>query len=583
MPVTLSSGLFTGIDTQGIIQQLLAVERQPLQALTVKKADFEAKISSYGSIKSALSSLKDVVKTLTTDQLQNKTASSSDSSKLTVSADSSAANGSYEIEIDTLATAQSIYSGTFAFQTSEVADLSVVSSQKIKIQLGNGTAKEITVDSSNNTLTGVKDAINAAAAGVNASIINAGFDVTASNNQIVFNDGSQRTATLTAGSYTPDEMAAEIKRALEAANGGTDTYTVSYDTASATFTVLNDATNTNAVDLLWEDAGSTAAALLGYSTTDHSPIAVGASQSSDSAVGGFRLVLNADNTGAANRIKLLVDEDNDGIYEESGETDTSGLSRLAFNPSYDASGNVSGGVANFTQSKAAVSAALKVNGLSVSRASNTVSDVITGVTLNLLDTTSGSKITVSVADDDDSITSALNNFASSYNSAFSLVKSLSAVGSDGAAIFTGDATARTIQDTLRNTITTRFGDYTPARLGFSHSRTGDLSLDSSIFASALAADRDGVLASVNAMSSALEDDLSFLINEAVPGRTEGLNSSIERMDEDIADLERRLVLKEEQLVKTFSLLEETVGQLQSNGDFLTQQLQGISNISGNGN
>ncbi len=578
MGLSIGTGVFTGLDTQSIIEKLLEVERQPLAAMQARKSTYEAKISAWGSIKSTLSSLRDALADLKAGALIAKKADSSDTSVFTATADGSAVAGTYNVKVDRLATTQVLYSQTFTATTAEIADLSTVSAQKLKLRVG-GVEKEITVDASNNSLEGVRDAINASGLQVEASIVDAGFVVDSSNNTIVFSDGTTRTATLTAGTYTGEALAAEIKRALEAANGGSDTYTVSWNATDRKFTITNDSGNANAIDILWEDAGTTAESLLGFTATDHAAIAVGGSASSDTAVGGYRLMLTAKQTGSAGRIAVLVDEDGDGTYEESpAETDTSGLSRLAFNPTYATDGSVSSGVANLTQSQAAVDASLMVNGLTVTRSSNTIDDVITGVTITLAGDSAGATETLTVSLDEETIVGRINGFVSAYNDAIGLVRSLTAVKEGESSLLSANGTARSIVDTLRATITRTFGSYTPARLGLSHSKEGVLSLDSEVLKGYLESDLEGVLDTFDRMAEALEDDLDHLITTAIPARTDGLEASMERIDDDMAELERRIRLKEVSLVKQFTLLEQTVGQLQQSGDLLMQQLDSLKGL-----
>ncbi len=578
MGLSIGTGVFTGLDTQSIIEKLLEVERQPLAAMQARKSTYEAKISAWGSIKSTLSSLRDALADLKAGALIAKKADSSDTSVFTATADGSAVAGTYNVKVDRLATTQVLYSQTFTATTAEIADLSTVSAQKLKLRVG-GVEKEITVDASNNSLEGVRDAINASGLQVEASIVDAGFVVDSSNNTIVFSDGTTRTATLTAGTYTGEALAAEIKRALEAANGGSDTYTVSWNATDRKFTITNDSGNANAIDILWEDAGTTAESLLGFTATDHPAIAVGGSATSDTAVGGYRLMLTAKQTGSAGRIAVLVDEDGDGTYEESpAETDTSGLSRLAFNPTYATDGSVSSGVANLTQSQAAVDASLMVNGLTVTRSSNTIDDVITGVTITLAGDSAGATETLTVSLDEETIVGRINGFVSAYNDAIGLVRSLTAVKEGESSLLSANGTARSIVDTLRATITRTFGSYTPARLGLSHSKEGVLSLDSEVLKGYLESDLEGVLDTFDRMAEALEDDLDHLITTAIPARTDGLEASMERIDDDMAELERRIRLKEVSLVKQFTLLEQTVGQLQQSGDLLMQQLDSLKGL-----
>src|SRR3569832_1421190 len=226
--VTTSTGIFSGLDTSGLIQKMMAVEAQPLQNLNVKKSGYQAELSVFGKLKSSLATLNTAADKLKATSTATMKATSSDASVFTATASTTATAGDYSIQVTRLATAQSVYSSTFASESSEVADLSVNPTQKLKLQVGSGTAKEITIDSTNNTLSGLRNAINTAGAGVSASIINAGFDVsTATNTSGVF-EGFFGPASLSAGSFSADSLPALPLRALLSANGGADTYTVSY-------------------------------------------------------------------------------------------------------------------------------------------------------------------------------------------------------------------------------------------------------------------------------------------------------------------------------------------------------------------
>lgn len=576
MALTISTGIFTGIDTKSVVSQLMAIERQPIAVLTKKRTDWQAKISAYGTLKSNLSKLRTAVQDLRSSSLESMSANTT-SSAYSATATKEAAAGTYDIKVNNLATAQVINSTTFASDTAEVADLSGVTTQKLKIQVGSGTAAEISIDSSNNTLKGVRDAINAADVGVSASLVNAGFTVDDNNKTIVFNDGSVRTATLTAGTYTGEALAAEVKRALEAANGGTDTYSVGYDSTSNKFTVTNDAANANSIQMLWEDAGTTAESLLGFTAAAHAAQAAGESSTGDEAVGGYRLVLSAGSTGATNRIKISVDEDNDGTYgATAAEKDTTGLSRLAFDPSYTSVGAVDGGVANMSQTTAAVSASLVMNGVSVSRASNTIGDLIDGVTLTLKTDSAGKTESLTVARDTDAIVNKVNAFVSAYNTTSGLAQSLGGVTEKGGSLLSSDSMVLGIRDGLRQAITARYGNLSPALLGLSHSKTGVLSLDSAMFKARLSSDYDDTMTALDGFAKALDSQLSTYIADTIPSKTDNLNNSIKTADRRMLDIEARLRVTESALIKRFNTLEKVVGQMQSSSNFLAQHLAASS-------
>ena len=96
-----------------------------------------------------------------------------------------------------------------------------------------------------------------------------------------------------------------------------------------------------------------------------------------------RLVLTSKDSGAANSLKITA-TDADGT-----NSDATGLSQLAYDPSSGA-----GAGKNMTQVQAAQDAKLRIDGIDISKPSNTITDAIEGVTLNLLKTNAGSPTTL---------------------------------------------------------------------------------------------------------------------------------------------------------------------------------------------
>jgi len=181
-------GLASGLDVNSIVEQLVAAERAPTEKrLDYKEAVYTAQISTYGTLKSALAKFQTSVRALSTASKFNaRSATVSDDKVLTATASSIAEGGSYAIKVSQLAQSHSLASGAFASVTD------VVGTGKLTIRLGtteydpdDGSyagfqqkqgSSVITVDinAGNNSLEGVRDAINAADAGVQASIINDG-------------------------------------------------------------------------------------------------------------------------------------------------------------------------------------------------------------------------------------------------------------------------------------------------------------------------------------------------------------------------------------------------------------------------
>jgi len=363
-----SPGLGSGLDINSIVGQLMTLEQRPLLLLNNKEAGQQAKISAYGSLKGALSSFQNSVKTLTNaSTFSGVKATTANPDIVTASALSSAAAGSHQIEVLTLAQAQKIKSDAFASTDTAIG------SGTLTIEFGtynndgsftnhpDKLAKPITIESGQSSLGSIRDAINQADVGVSASIVN---------------DGT-----------------------------------------------------------------------------------------------GNRLVIASKDTGLNNALKITVD-DNDGNH-----TDTAGLSRLA----YDAS---TGGAANMAETVAARNATMVIDGINISKPSNTISDALGGVTFNLLKADPGTTTTLSVARDVSKVQAGAEAFVKAYNELTKTIADVSRydTANQQASILTGDSTVRAIQTQLRGVLNAFLpgaagGLNSLSQIGISFQKDGTLQLD----------------------------------------------------------------------------------------------------------
>lgn len=164
-----SSGVGSGLDIQGLVSQLVAAEGQPVsQRLDRKEAKLQAQLSALGSFKSALSSFKSSASNLASlSSLSRRTATSGNAELYTVTASMTAVAASYEVEVNKLAQAHKLASGAFSDPTTAVG------TGTLTFQFGDPTkaAQTVTISDSNNSLNGIRDAVNAANIGVRASIV----------------------------------------------------------------------------------------------------------------------------------------------------------------------------------------------------------------------------------------------------------------------------------------------------------------------------------------------------------------------------------------------------------------------------
>lgn len=159
------------IDVASLTSQLVAAEREPLDAaITRETTRVTTQISALGTLMGALSTFRSSLSSLkTTDVFGTRNATSGDEKIFTASATSKAVSGTYNVEVEKLAKAQQISSDEFAGGSTQV-----VGTGTMTLSLG-GSSFNVTIDSTNSTLAGIRDAINGATnnTGVRATLINA--------------------------------------------------------------------------------------------------------------------------------------------------------------------------------------------------------------------------------------------------------------------------------------------------------------------------------------------------------------------------------------------------------------------------
>ncbi len=171
-PITFG-GLASGLDTQSIVSSLVALEGRKVDLLRTSRSGFEKKIAAYGTLATKLRTLASALQKIADpDQFLAHRASLSKGSDefVTVSARGDAKVGNYQIEVSALAASTFIRSDGFADAN---ADLGI--SGTLSLQVG-ATQTDLTIDVTNSTLNGIRDAINGANANAVATVVFDGTD-----------------------------------------------------------------------------------------------------------------------------------------------------------------------------------------------------------------------------------------------------------------------------------------------------------------------------------------------------------------------------------------------------------------------
>ncbi len=457
-PLVTSGGIASGLDVNGIVSKLMALEQQPLTTLANKEADYNAKLTAYGSIKGALSNLQTAAKALAaTGTFTGNTASVSDTSVLAASASSTAAAGTYNLSVTQLATAHTVRS-----TTNYAAITDTFNTGTLAISINGGTAVNVTIDSSNNTLAGIRQAINNANAGVTATIVNDG-------------------------------------------------------------------------------------------TTN-------------------RLLLSSKTSGSTGAIAVTA--------VDSGSGGTHALSDLDS--------------ASLFQTQAASDAQVTINGLTITRSSNTITDAIEGVTLNLSKGTVASpgNAILAVTRDTGTTTVAINSFVTAYNTAMGLLKADTAydAANKKAAVLNGDNTARSLQSDLASLLWTSVtgvagGISTLSDIGISRQADGTLATDSTRLAAALAdptKDVSALFSQTTSGNQGIAVRFKTLLQSAVEfgglisARTDGITNSIKSLGTTRDALNLRLARIETQYRSQFTALDSLIVNMQKTSQYLTQAFSSMT-------
>ncbi|MDR5899040.1 flagellar filament capping protein FliD [Halomonas vilamensis] len=173
MATITSLGIGSGLDLNGLLDQLKDAERGKLAPITRQQEQQNAKISAYGKIQSSLDGLKEAVDGLKDPKLYQSLSASVRGDEITATTDADALPGSYRVEVAQLATSGTLASSGVA-DASEALTLNGATQLELTFNGKKSIAIEIAADSS---LEEIRDAINAKKdAGVNASVIFDGTD-----------------------------------------------------------------------------------------------------------------------------------------------------------------------------------------------------------------------------------------------------------------------------------------------------------------------------------------------------------------------------------------------------------------------
>ncbi|HRQ59073.1 MAG TPA: flagellar filament capping protein FliD [Azoarcus taiwanensis] len=470
-----ASGIGSGLDISGIVNQLMTLEARPLRLLDAREASFQARLSGIGQLKSALAPMQSALNSLKTpSSFQGMRASVGDTSLATATATTSAARGSYSLEVLQIAQGQrlitnetvapSVSDGTLTFRFGRY-EVDNSDPNNPVTSFTQSSSASVTLEPGKTTLQDLRDAINSANVGVRAQVIN---------------------------------------------NGETD-----------------------------------------------------------------QLIIAGNNEGR------------DSAFQIVG---AGGLSAF----SYDAS---TGATSTLNEIETAQDAQIRLDGVTLTRASNTITDAVDGVTLNLLKGEPDKQTTLTIANDRTAVRAAIDNLVKAYNEFNIAARQLGSYNEETrqAGPLNGDSALRSIQQQLRNTIggifTNPDGVQSLSAIGVSFNRDGSLSVDTGTLDRALNdpdmnvaglfTGADGKSGFAFALSGVLDGILGT--GGTLDSRSDGINRSIRSLDEQRERLGMRLEMIEKRYRAQFTALDSMLGSMQQTSNYLQQQLSSLSRMSSGNN
>lgn len=469
---TLSSpGIGSGLDINAIVSQLMALERRPLDLLQQANTKLDTQISAFGKLQSTMTTLRDAARRLTDAGSWTPTkVSSGNAAAVSASSTGLAPPGSYSVSVTNLASAQTLVSNA-PLSAASIGDGTLTielgtwgvdagSGDPLLTPKAGSTPVTVTIAPGADSLGAVRDAINAAGAGVTASIV-------------------------------------------------------------------NDAT-------------------------------------------GARLSLRSSTTGAENGFRISV-----------SEGDSAGLARLAYDPSD------TGLVSQMDRPLAAGNANAFINGVPISSATNTLTDVIDGLTLTLSQQTTAN-VDLVVERDNAVIKKSVTDFANAYNELVKLLREQTRYddASKKAGALQGDRSAVGLQSQLRTLIGSSTGASSVfgrlSDIGLVPQRDGTLLVEDGKLDSAMAnlpelkaffsQDADGTANDGFGVLMRSLGDTALSTEGILTTRPDGLKSRMERNTDGIERMELRLELVEKRLRDTYTRLDTNLANLSGLQNYVSQQI-----------
>ncbi len=483
MPLGINSisGLASGIDSASLVDALIEFERRPAYILEASKARQELKLASFDAIEAVLSNLRSVVETLRRpSDFRTMGATVTHADLISATVDRGAPAGVYSVKVNQLAQSHQVTSQGYADEETVLGNGSVT--------LSLGGVEELTVQlvEGDNSLRALAEVINQAGSNITASLINTG-------------DDSNPHQLILTGSETGEDQTISVSTNLSGGAG----------------IEFGDVAGVS----IGSQSGSASIASGGHFTGNASA-GFSFNVATGGVVGSDTIVIDWSNDQGDSG-QLILDSSYAGE-----EVEIMGSMTLSFGAGDLQAGDNWTVAGTSSTIQAAQDAKLSFGGSSpieISSATNTVDDLISGVSLNLLGADTDQLITIKVEQDVESLVAKMQAFVDEYNSTIDFFMQQFSYDpeTEQSGILLGDRTAMRMDSDIRNDIirsvsglSSQFSQLVQIGIGSSVGESlnvdGKLAIDTDILRDAIGEDLDGVISLLGSTGLSSDDDIVFL-------------------------------------------------------------------------
>ncbi len=424
------AGLTSGLNTTEIIDSLIQFERRNAGLFEQQVVDQTNIVSTLKALQAKFIALSTEISNLTKrTTFDLSSVAVSDDTKLKATATGKLGRGSYDIQVLALARNHQVASQGISDES-----LASMGTGTINIQVGTGSTNNITIDSTNNSLVGIKNAINGAKMGVTASIVNDGsssnpYRLILSAEKTGVSNKITITSSLTGGTNlnfatstfdSPEIVSFNASSDSAVTLGGTASFTGTQNKIY-TFTVKGSGLQTvgsGNIDIDWTDGTNSGTITVAAAATEVALAGAGSE--------GLKLSFSAGELTAGDTFQVSTFAPL--LQSASDAKITIGSTGGAGSP------------------------------ITVTSATNSFKSVVNGLEVNVLSKTlTGESVTINTSLDTTGIRKTINEFIKRYNEVNEFIDSQNSFNPDTkeSGYLFGDLTVQTVQNSLRKALGSR--------------------------------------------------------------------------------------------------------------------------------